>query len=73
LEIAEIRSSWFGRIFFPAVAFSNAIAVFGGKVTPEAIYELADKYGYSATAGNRKTVRGDFGIGIWLTLLGVAS
>ncbi len=73
LEIAESRSSWFGRIFFPASAFSNAIAVFGGKVTPEAVYDLASKYGYAATAGNRKTVRGDFGIGVWLTLLGNAS
>ena len=72
LEIADARSSWFGRIFFPAAAFSNAIGVFGGKVTPEAIYELASKYGYASIAGKRKTVRGDFGIGVWLTLLGKA-
>jgi hypothetical protein len=72
LEIAEARSSWFGRIYFPAAAFSNAISVFGGKVTPEALYELAGRYGYAATAGERKTVRGDFGIGVWLTLLGLA-
>ena len=72
LEIADARSSWFGRIFFPAAAFSNAIAVFGGKVSADAIYELASTYGYAATAGERQTVRGDFGIGVWLTLLGVA-
>jgi hypothetical protein len=72
-EIAEARSSWFGRIFFPAAAFSNAIAVFGGKVKADVIYDLASKYGYAAQAGERKTVRGDFGIGVWLTLLGVAS
>ena len=72
LEIAEARASWFGRIFFPAAAFSNAIGVFGGKVSPEAIHALAGKYGYAATAGERKTVRGDFGIGVWLTLLGCA-
>jgi hypothetical protein len=69
LEIAEARASWFGRIYFPASAFSNAIAVFGGKVTPKAIYALSDKYGYAASAGERQTVRGDFGIGAWLTLL----
>lgn len=72
LEIAEARSSWFGRIFFPASAFSNAIAVFGGNVSPDAFYDLACKYGYGATAGDRRTVRGDFGIGVWLTLLSVA-
>jgi hypothetical protein len=72
LEIAEARSSWFGRMFFPASAFSNAIAVFGGKVSADAIYDLANEFGYAATAGDRKTVRGDFGIGVWLTLLGVA-
>ena len=69
LEIAEARASWFGRIYFPASAFSKAIAVFGGKVTPKAIYALSDKYGYAASAGERQTVRGDFGIGAWLTLL----
>lgn len=73
LEIADIRSSWFGRIFFPATGFSNAIAVFGGKVSPDGIYKLAEKYGYAALAGKRKTVRGDFGIGVWLALLGNAS
>ena len=72
LEIAEVRTSWFGRIFFPSTAFSNAIAVFGGKVNSEVFFELANRYGYSAMAGNRKTVRGDFGIAVWLTLLGMA-
>ena len=71
-EIADARVTWFGRIYFPAAAFSNAIAVFGGKVSPEAIYALAEKYGFAAQAGSRKTVRGDFGIGVWLTLLGTA-
>lgn len=71
-EIAEIRSSWFGRIYFPANAFANAITVFGGQVSPDALYQVADKYGYAATAGARKTIRGDFGIGVWLTLLGLA-
>lgn len=73
LEIAEARSSWFGRIFFPALAFSNAIAVFGGRVTPEAIFALAEKHGFAATAGKRQTVRGDFGIAVWLTLLATAT
>jgi hypothetical protein len=72
LEIAEARVSWFGRIFFPAAAFSNAIGVFGGKVSPEAVYELASRYGFAAKAGQRITVRGDFGIAVWLTLLGTA-
>lgn len=72
LEIAEARSSWFGRIFFPASAFSNAISVFGGNVSPNAVYELASRYKYAAVAGDRMTVRGDFGIGLWLTLLGLA-
>jgi hypothetical protein len=72
LEIASARASWFGRIFFPAAAFSNAIGVFGGKVSPDVIYDLADRYGFAAPAGERKTVRGDFGIGVWLTMLGVA-
>ncbi len=69
LEIAEARAGWFGRIYFPAQAFANAIAVFGGKVSPERVYEQAQKYGFAAEAGSRKTVRGDFGIGLWLTLL----
>ncbi len=69
MKIADARASWFGRIFFPAIAFSNAIAVFGGKVNPDAIYALAEKYKFAAKAGRRKTVRGDFGIGVWLTLL----
>jgi hypothetical protein len=72
LKIADARASWFGRIFFPTAAFSRAIAVFGGKVSSDAIYGLAEKYGFAAKAGNRKTVRGDFGIGVWLTLLGKA-
>jgi hypothetical protein len=73
MEIADARVTWFGRIYFPAAAFSNAIEVFGGKVSPDAIYALAEKYGFAAPAGSRKTVRGDFGIGVWLTLLGSAS
>lgn len=73
LEIASVRASWFGRIFFPAQAFANAIAVFGGKVGPEALFNLAEKYGYASVAGARKTIRGDFGIALWLTLLGRAS
>jgi hypothetical protein len=72
LEVAQARSSWFGRIYFPSVAFANAIQVFGGKVTAEALYDAAKPYGYAATAGNRKTIRGDFGIGVWLMLLGFA-
>ena len=73
MEIAEARVTWFGRIYFPAQAFANAISVFGGKVSADAIYSLAEKYGFSAPAGERKTVRGDFGIGVWLTLLGTVS
>lgn len=69
LEIAEVRASWFGRMYFPAVAFVNAISVFGGKVGEDAVYEVATKYGFSAVAGTRKEVRGDFGIALWLTLL----
>jgi len=72
LEIAEARATWFGRIFFPAAAFSNAMAVFGGKASPNAVYTLAAQYGFAALAGERQTVRGDFGIGVWLTLLGNA-
>ena len=70
MDIAEIRSTWFGKMYFPAQAFANAISVFGGKVSQEAIYELASKYGYSAMATKRQTVRGDFGIAVWLMLLG---
>ncbi|MGN7740871.1 hypothetical protein ACTJKT_12860 [Pseudomonas sp. 22526] len=69
LEVAGVRASWFGRIFFPAQAFSNAISVFGGKVSPEALYALAKDYGYASAAGSRNTIRGDFGIALWLTLL----
>jgi hypothetical protein len=72
LEIAGVRASWFGRIYFPAIAFSNAIAVFGGKVSPEALFDLATTYGYASVAGSRNTIRGDFGIALWLTLLGRA-
>jgi hypothetical protein len=68
-EIAEARRSWFGRIFFPAQAFANAIQVFGGRVSPEAIYRIAEEHGFAAAAGERQTVRGDFGIALWLTLL----
>lgn len=70
MDIAEIRSTWFGKMYFPAQAFANAISVFGGKVSSQAIYELASKYGYSAMATKRQTVRGDFGIAVWLMLLG---
>ena len=73
LEIAEARASWFGRIYFPAQAFSNAIGVFGGKASPESLYDLAQSYSFSAEAGSRRTVRGDFGIAVWLTLLGAAA
>ena len=69
ISIADARSSWFGRIFFPAEAFANAIQVFGGKVSPGAVFDVAAEYGFAATAGTRKTVRGDFGIATWLTLL----
>jgi hypothetical protein len=40
------------------------------KVSPNSIHALAEKYGYAARAGSRQTVRGDFGIAEWLTLLG---
>lgn len=69
-EITSIRASWFGKIYFPAQAFSNAIAVFGGKVTPDNLFDFAKNKGYASTAGTRKTIRGDFGIALWLTLLG---
>ncbi|MGW6131893.1 hypothetical protein ACWFNE_17870 [Cellulomonas sp. NPDC055163] len=69
LEIAEARQAWFGRIYFPAAAFASAFGVFGGKVSPETIFRVAGSYGYAAKAGERATVRGDFGIGVWLTLL----
>jgi len=72
LEITQARSSWFGRIYFPSTAFANAIQVFGGKVTANALYDAAKPYGFAAAAGNRQTIRGDFGIGVWLTLLGAA-
>jgi hypothetical protein len=70
--IAEARASWFGRIYFPSIAFANAISVFGGKVSAGAFYDLAESYGQSASAGARQTVKGDFGIAVWLTLLGRA-
>ena len=72
LEIAEARSTWFGRIYFPAAAFASAIRVFGGSVTPDGFFNIAERYGFAATAGDRRTVRGDFGIGVWLMLLGCA-
>jgi len=72
LEIAETRSSWFGRIYFPAQAFANAIGVFGGKVDANTLFDLAEKYGFASNAGARKTIRGDFGIAVWLTMLGRA-
>lgn len=72
LEIADARVTWFGRMYFPAVAFSNAIGVFGGKVSPEAIHKVAENYGFAGMAGSRQTIRGDFGIGVWLALLGNA-
>ena len=72
LEIAEARATWFGRIYFPSIAFSNAINVFGGKVSPDVFFDVADKLHYAAIATDRKTVRGDFGIATWLTLLGKA-
>ncbi|MBI3751776.1 MAG: hypothetical protein HY263_09015 [Chloroflexi bacterium] len=68
-EIAEARRGWFGRIYFPAQAFANAIGVFGGHVSPETLHRLAEDRGYAAVAGQRLTIRGDFGIGLWLTLL----
>ncbi|MFF4411941.1 hypothetical protein ACFYY8_05375 [Streptosporangium sp. NPDC001559] len=72
LEIAEARSSWFGRIYFPAATFADAIRVFGGSVDGSSVHSLAQKYGFAAEAGNRSTVRGDFGIAVWLTLLAKA-
>jgi len=72
MKIAKVRESWFGKIYFPAVAFENAIDVYGGNVSADALYELAADYGFAAMAGQRKTIRGDFGIAVWLTLLGKA-
>jgi hypothetical protein len=72
LDIAEVRATWFGRIYFPSAAFANAIGVFGGKVSPDAIFKLAQAHSFGAVAGERKTVRGDFGIAVWLMLLGYA-
>ena len=72
LEIAEARAAWFGRIYFPAMCFADAIDVFGGKVDVDSMYVLAESFGYAAEAGERKNVRGDFGIAVWLTLLGKA-
>jgi hypothetical protein len=71
-EIAEARASWFGRIFFPVVSFCNALNVFGAQVGPKALFEVADSHGAAAMAGQRQTIRGDFGIAVWLTLLGKA-
>jgi hypothetical protein len=72
LEVAAARSEWFGRIYFPCQAFANALGVFGGRVSPEAFFALGQQYGYAARAGKRQTVRGDFGIAVWLTLLAFA-
>lgn len=72
LEIASARASWFGRIYFPAVAFENAIGVFGGDASAESLFALAKAYGYASEAGARFTIRGDFGIAVWLTLLATA-
>jgi hypothetical protein len=72
LDIAEVRATWFGKIYFPSATFVNAIGVFGGKVSPGAIYELAQAHGFGAVAGQRQTIRGDFGIAVWLMLLGFA-
>jgi hypothetical protein len=72
LDVAEARASWFGRIYFPAQAFANAIEVFGGKVSADAVYALAKRHGFAAEAGKRQTVRGNFGIAVWLTLLAFA-
>jgi hypothetical protein len=72
VEITEARASWFGRIFFPAQAFCNAMNVFGAKVSPEVLFNIADKHDFAALAGERQTIRGDFGIAVWLTLLGKA-
>jgi hypothetical protein len=69
LEIAAVRASWFGRIYFPAAAFANAIGVFGGRAGPDMLYRLAERYGFAGRAGERATIRGDFGIAVWLTLL----
>jgi hypothetical protein len=68
-EVADARSSWFGRIYFPASAFASAIAVFGGKASADSVFDVANEHGFAAVAGERKTVRGDFGIAVWLTLL----
>jgi len=65
LEIAEVRSSWFGRIFFPRLHSLVPLLCSGGKISPDSFYDLACKYGYGATAGDHRTVRGDFGIGVW--------
>jgi hypothetical protein len=72
LEIAEIRAPWFGRIYFPAQAFSNALHVFGGTASPDSLFSEADARGFAANAASRKTIRGDFGIALWLTMLGKA-
>lgn len=71
-EITEARASWFGRIYFPVMAFCNALNVFGAVVGPKALFEVAEKHGAAAMAGQRQTIRGDFGIAVWLTLLGKA-
>ena len=72
LEVAAARSGWFGRIYFPCQAFSNALGVFGAKVSPETVYTLGKEYGYAAQAGQRRTLRGDFGIALWLAALAFA-
>lgn len=69
-EIANARRTWFGKIFFPADAFANALSVFGGTVSGNKLFEVASLYGFGNFANTRKTIRGDFGIGVWLALLG---
>lgn len=69
-EIANARRAWFGKIYFPAIAFSNALKVFGGKVSDDELFRVASIHGFGNFANDRKTIRGDFGIGVWLALLG---
>ena len=69
-EIANARRTWFGKIYFPAIAFSNALKVFGGQVSDDELFRVASLHGFGNFANDRKTIRGDFGIGLWLALLG---
>ena len=69
-EIANARRTWFGKIYFPAIAFSNALKVFGSKVSDDELFRVASIHGFGNFANDRKTIRGDFGIGVWLALLG---